>query len=80
MYVQSLVMPYYPVYSLAPVFTMATPPIWVSIATWVFYLILSRNLALTKLAFMLPLSLLIYEIWKTERTGTYLPNASEPAS
>jgi hypothetical protein len=77
MYVQSLAIPYYPVYSLAPVFTMSTPPIWVSIATWIFYLLLSRNVALIKFAFILPLSLLVYEIWKTERTEIYVESANE---
>jgi hypothetical protein len=74
MYVQSLIMPYYPVYSLAPIFTMSTPPIWVSIATWIFFLLLSKNLELAGFAFILPLSLLMYEIWKFERQRDVIPN------
>jgi hypothetical protein len=78
MYVQSLVLPYFPIYSLAPLFTISPPPWWINILIWVFYLSLSRFLVLSKFGFVFPLALLVYEIWKFERAKkSIVPDASE---
>ena len=69
LYVQSLVIPYFPVYSLAPLFTITSPPWWVNILIWGFYLSLSKYLAFSKFGFIFPLSLLIYELWQIERAN-----------
>lgn len=67
MYVQSLTIPYFPIYSLAPLFTISSPPWWVNLVIWCFYLLLSKYLVFSKFGFVFPLGLLIYEIWKMER-------------
>lgn len=68
LYIQSIVMPYYPVYSLAPVFAISSPPIWVNLLIWGFYLSLPGDLSLSKFGVIIPLALLGYEIWKIEKT------------
>ncbi|HSL29681.1 MAG TPA: glycosyltransferase family 87 protein [Anaerolineales bacterium] len=67
MLVQSLMMPYSPIYSLAPVFTILNPRIVVHILIWIFYLMTERFLALSYFGFIFPLAFLILEIWRTER-------------
>lgn len=67
MLLQSLAMPYSPIYSLAPVFTMLNPRIWVHIVIWIFYLVTNEFLALSFLGFLFPLAFLVVEIWQAER-------------
>jgi hypothetical protein len=67
MLVQSLMMPYSPIYSLAPLLTIRPAPIWWSIAIWIFYLAMEKNLALSLFGFIFPLLLLAGEIWRIER-------------
>jgi hypothetical protein len=67
MFVQSLIMPYSPIYSLAPVFTLAPPPIWVNILIWAFYLFIEKYLAFAFLGFIFPLAFLFVEIWWIEK-------------
>jgi len=67
MLVQSLMMPYSPIYSLAPLFTLTSPPIWASILIWVFYLVTDTHLGLSLLGFIFPLAFLMYEIWHVEK-------------
>lgn len=66
MLVQSLIMPYSPIYSLAPLFSISSPPIWVNIIIWVFYIITEKFVPLSLLGFMFPLAFLFLEIWRTE--------------
>jgi hypothetical protein len=77
MLVQSLAMPYSPIYSLAPLFTLAAPPIWVSILIWVFYLITERFTALSFLGFIFPLTFLLVEIWRSEKYRVQTLNRDE---
>lgn len=67
MYIQSLIMPYFPIYSLTPLFTVSAPPIWISILIWVFYLLSPKYLLITKLSFIFPLFLLLFELWEMEK-------------
>ncbi|HLO14024.1 MAG TPA: glycosyltransferase family 87 protein [Anaerolineales bacterium] len=67
MLTQSLVMPYSPIYSLGPVFTILSPPIWVHLLIWIFYLNIERAITFSYLGFIFPLSFLILEIWRTEK-------------
>jgi len=67
MLVQSLVMPYSPIYSLAPVFTLASPPIWASLLIWMFYLITEKHVLLSFFGFVFPLAFLLVEIWHIEK-------------
>lgn len=67
MLVQSLMMPYSPIYSLAPVFSISSPPIWVNIIIWMFYLITEKYIALSYLGFFFPLAFLFMEILRIER-------------
>ncbi len=67
MFVQSLIMPYSPIYSLAPTFTMTSPPIWASILIWIFYLTARKTETLTSFGFIFPLAFLAVEIWRTEK-------------
>jgi hypothetical protein len=67
MLVQSLVMPYSPIYSLGPVFTILSPPVWSHILIWIFYLITEKFLALSYFGFIFPLAFLLFEIWRTEK-------------
>ncbi|RPJ17394.1 MAG: hypothetical protein EHM33_33010 [Chloroflexi bacterium] len=67
MFVQSLVMPYSPIYSLAPVLTLRPPPIWASIVIWIFYLITEKNIAMSLWGFVFPLAFLLVEIWRDEK-------------
>jgi len=67
MLVQSLAMPYSPIYSLGPVFTMSSPPIWAHIVIWAFYLITEKHVALSYLGFIFPLGFLLVEIWRNEK-------------
>ncbi len=67
MLVQSLIMPYSPIYSLAPVFTIRHPPIWASIVIWIFYLVTEKHVALSFFGFIFPLTFLAVELWRTEK-------------
>lgn len=67
MLVQSLAMPYSPIYSLGPVFTILSPPIWSHILVWIFYLITEKYLALSYFGFIFPLAFLLFEIWHIEK-------------
>jgi len=67
MYIQSLVMPYFPVYSLTPLFTVSAPPMWFNILIWIFYLSASKHITLTKFGFVLLLFLFFVELWKLEK-------------
>jgi len=67
MLVQSLVMPYSPIYSLGPVLTILNPALWIHILIWIFYLITEKFLALSYFGFIFPLTFLLFEIWQTEK-------------
>jgi len=67
MLVQSLIMPYSPIYSLGPVFTMSAPPIWTNIVIWIFYLITEKYVVLSYVGFIFPLGFLLIEIWRNEK-------------
>jgi hypothetical protein len=77
MLVQSLVMPYSPIYSLGPVFTILNPQIWVHILVWIFYLITDQFLLLSYFGFVFPLGFLIVEIWRTEKQSAQKLNREE---
>jgi len=79
MYIQSMIIPYFPVYSLTPLFTVAPPPMWFNIAIWLFYLLAFKYLALSKLGFILLFSLFLFEVWKIEK-GKHLITAKEQAN
>jgi hypothetical protein len=72
MLVQSLVMPYSPIYSLTPVFSVSAPPIWVNIVIWVFYLVTEKFIGLSYLGFIFPLAFLIMEILRTEIPSRFI--------
>ena len=81
MLAQSLIMPYSPIYSLAPVFTLASPPVWVNILIWIFYLITEKHIALSFFGFVFPLAFLIVEIWHNEKyPAQRLRTEEEPTS
>lgn len=81
MLVQSLAMPYSPIYSLAPLFTLVSPSIWANILIWIFYLVTEKYMVLSFLGFIFPLSLLLVEIWRNEKHSTHKSNLEkEPAS
>lgn len=67
MFVQSLIMPYSPIYSLAPVLSLAPPPLWASVVIWIFYLSLEKHFGLVAWGFIFPLAFLLAEIWRTEK-------------
>jgi hypothetical protein len=67
MFVQSLIMPYSPIYSLAPVFTLTSPPLWISLLIWIFYVLTEKHVGLSLLGFIFPLTFLIVEIWRIEK-------------
>lgn len=69
LYIQSLIMPYYPIYSLTPLFTVTSIPLGINLIVWLFYTSLYKNLTLVKFGFIFPLVLLTYEIWKIEGTS-----------
>ena len=66
MLVQSLLMPYSPIYSLAPVFSISSPPIWVNLIIWAFYVITEKFVPLSFFGFVFPLAFLCIEIWRIE--------------
>lgn len=68
MLVQSLAMPYSPIYSLGPVFTITSPPILVNIVIWIFYLITEKYISLSFFGFIFPLLFLLVEIWRNEKS------------
>jgi len=78
----SLAMPYFPIYSLASLFTMEPPAWWFSIAIWAFYIIpdIFPNLAFvtTIFSYIIPLLLLLAQIRKEEKNrqliGTFIEN------
>jgi hypothetical protein len=81
MLVQSLMMPYSPIYSLAPLLTIRPAPVWWSLAIWIFYLAMEKNLALSLFGFIFPLLLLAEEIWRAEKQRIRnLHPAGEPAA
>jgi hypothetical protein len=77
MLTQSLAMPYSPIYSLGPVFTIINPRIWVHIIIWIFYLITAKYVSLSYFGFIFPLTYLIIEIWHIEKSSAQKPNPEE---
>lgn len=71
MLVQSLIMPYSPIYSLGPVFSITSPTIWVNMIIWVFYIITEKLIVLSYLGFIFPLAFLILEILRVERPSVF---------
>lgn len=66
----SLGLPYYPIYSLATLFTMDPPPWWFNLILWGFYLlpgVLDVTYNVVAIAPILPLTLLGMQIWKARR-------------
>jgi len=67
----SLATPYFPVYSLATFFTIESPKWWFSLSMWLFYLawgIFHLPYYVTQILFAFPLTLLVMEIWKYEKS------------
>ncbi|MEM7331042.1 MAG: glycosyltransferase family 87 protein [Chloroflexota bacterium] len=64
--VQSLILPYFPIYSLAILFTMYVPN-WANIAFWLLY-ILASYYPLQDFAFIIPLLMLIQLFWREQKT------------
>jgi hypothetical protein len=71
MLIQSLIMPYSPIYSLGPVFSITSPPIWVNMIIWAFYLVTEKFITLSYLGFIFPLAFLILEILQIERPSCF---------
>jgi hypothetical protein len=69
----ALALPYFPIYSLAVLFSMESPSWWIIIGIWLWYSLPSlipRFAFLPAFGFMIPLLLLILEVWKSE-TGKH---------